>query len=392
MANIRYAFYKRFNGTDWDTIYFKAPASAISEVTDKRFLTDEQQTNVNNYLFSFNAANKLLKLDGSAKIPSAQLPFNIDDYYKKTGGTITGSVILNPADSVASLTFKSKTHILGSDSLLTLSIDGKEYWFDKTRLHVPLGNIITGLGSPSNASDATNKAYVDGLVSKGTRPVEAVQATWLENITPQQRTGEKTIDSYHLSIGDRVLLTGQTNNTENGIYEVTASEWVKINADSTQGSLVFVEHGDFFNDSAWYCEDGNNWFKYSQVDIFEFDSYFSKSGNVISLANNKLENKHIKEGAGIELSKLASFIPVDDMPWDSLSLDSANVQENIDRLFSAITSLRGTENYNTNNDETVKGAYTLANSKNRTYEGSSAPSNSGYVTGDVYIHYEVPQP
>lgn len=398
MANIRYAFYKRFNGTDWDTIYFKAPASAISEVTDKRFLTDAQQTNVNAYLFSFNAANKLLKLDGSGKIPSAQIPFTIGDYLKKDGSTVmTGGLNINPSSAAGTITFKGKGEVKGDlNGVISIktntspnTVANIEFTDGDMNLN---GRKLHGVGAPVMATDAATRGYVDGLVAKGTRVVEAVQAA--TTTTGLTLSGTPIVDGYQTAIGQRVLVKDHDTLGKRGIYEVKSDAWTRIADDSVEGVLVFVEHGTVNNDSSWYVSAPDTWIKYSQVDLFEFSSEFNKSGNTISLADGKVLNKHISASAGITINKLAEFTSLDQTPFSALddADTSKTLEQHIWDLYSAIKSLRGTGNYNTDNSQTLTLAYSEIATKNTTYEGSSAPSNSGYVTGDVYIHYEVTQP
>lgn len=46
---------------------------------------------------------------------------------------------------------------------------------------------------------------------------------------------------------------------------------------------------------------------------------------------------------------------------------------------------RGTALYNTSNAQSIAGAYTLANTKNRTYVGSSDPATTGFEEGDLFF-------
>ena len=85
------------------------------------------------------------------------------------------------------------------------------------------GGSITGLGSPSNASDAATKNYVDGLVA-GLKTRIIVRAATTANIdlTQDLQNGD-TLDSITLATNDKILVKNQTNQTQNGIYVVVAS-------------------------------------------------------------------------------------------------------------------------------------------------------------------------
>lgn len=61
-------------------------------------------------------------------------------------------------------------------------------------------------------------------------------------------SGEQTIDGVAVVADDRVLVTGQTDATENGIYVAAAGAWVRAKDwdgpyDIVQGSLVYVVNG-----------------------------------------------------------------------------------------------------------------------------------------------------
>lgn len=74
---------------------------------------------------------------------------------------------------------------------------------------------ITNLGSPSVATDAVNKSYVDN-VAQGLSWKQAVRAASTGNIT--LASPGATIDGVSLNTGDRFLAKDQTTASENGIY------------------------------------------------------------------------------------------------------------------------------------------------------------------------------
>jgi hypothetical protein len=98
------------------------------------------------------------------------------------------------------------------------------------------------------------------------------------------------------------------------------------------------------------------------------------------------------------LDKTAAFTSLDNAAtaYDTWAeLTAANTSENIDvklkNLYASIGLLRGTTNYNTNNTETIAGAFDLAEVKNRTYTGATHASptaeqlSTTLVTGDLYF-------
>jgi hypothetical protein len=80
-------------------------------------------------------------------------------------------------------------------------------------------NLLTGLRSPQNNTDAATKLYVDGLVAEGVKPIAPVVAATTANIN---LSGELTIDGISVTAGQRVLVKNQTGVEDNGIYTVVA--------------------------------------------------------------------------------------------------------------------------------------------------------------------------
>lgn len=110
------------------------------------------------------------------------------------------------------------------------------------------GGTMTGAltlsGDPTSALHAATKQYVDAI-ALGLDPKASVRVATTANIT---LSGTQTIDGIALVAGDRVLVKNQTTASQNGIYVVNASNWVRaIDADTsakvTTGLYTFVEDG-----------------------------------------------------------------------------------------------------------------------------------------------------
>jgi len=114
-------------------------------------------------------------------------------------------------------------------------------------------NKITGLGTPTDSGDAATKAYVDA-VSEGLHIHPAARAAVLTNIAiaTALENGD-TAGGVTLATGDRILLNGQTNGAENGIYVVQASGQALRATDfdtATEvdsGDFIFVSAGTYAN-------------------------------------------------------------------------------------------------------------------------------------------------
>ena len=118
------------------------------------------------------------------------------------------------------------------------------------------GGSITGLGSPSNGSDATTKTYVDNLVTGlKTRTIVRVATTGNVTISSALQSGQ-TIDGISLSNGDKVLVKSQSNQTQNGVYIVAGSpardpEFDTV--DELAGQMIIVKEGSVNADSFFLC-------------------------------------------------------------------------------------------------------------------------------------------
>lgn len=110
---------------------------------------------------------------------------------------------------------------------------------------------IINLGSPSNPTDAANKAYVDN-VAAGLDVKNSVIVASTANLT---LSGAQTIDGVSLAVGSRVLVKDQTTSTQNGIYLVASGAWTRssdaVQGTLTPGALIVVEQGTVNADTLW---------------------------------------------------------------------------------------------------------------------------------------------
>jgi len=103
-------------------------------------------------------------------------------------------------------------------------------------------------GTPSNASDVTNKSYVDGLVGSGVYWKEPARVASTANVTISN-PGTDTFDGVQIASGDRILLKNQTSQAENGVYDFNGSSSALTRssdantADELNGLAIFVKEG-----------------------------------------------------------------------------------------------------------------------------------------------------
>jgi hypothetical protein len=116
---------------------------------------------------------------------------------------------------------------------------------------------ITNLGAPTDGTDAATKAYVDA-VSEGLHIHEAAKVYVGTNIdiATALEAGD-SVDGVTLSAGMRVLVNGQTAQSENGIYVVQTSGAATraLDFDSPlevkSGDFIFVSSGTVYANTGW---------------------------------------------------------------------------------------------------------------------------------------------
>jgi hypothetical protein len=133
------------------------------------------------------------------------------------------------------------------DETGAISVDPAE--FALNAVGAPTGNVslatykITSLGTPTDATDAATKAYVDS-VTEGLHIHEAARAATTANVNlANALENGDTLDGVVLATGDRILVKNQTTTSENGIYVVAASGQPSRATDFDTASEV--DSGDF---------------------------------------------------------------------------------------------------------------------------------------------------
>ena len=110
-------------------------------------------------------------------------------------------------------------------------------------------NKITGLGTPTDATDAATKSYVDSA-AQGIDWKASVRAATTANVTlASDLENGDTLDGVTIATGDRVLVKNQSTGSQNGIYVVKVSGAPDRSTDADTGAeltsnfAVFVEEG-----------------------------------------------------------------------------------------------------------------------------------------------------
>ena len=158
------------------------------------------------------------------------------------------------------------------------------------------GFSVTGLADPSGGTDATNKNYVDALVS-GLSWKQAVRAatTAPVSLATDLEDGD-VLDGVTLATGDRVLVKDQADPIENGIYVVQASGAAVRATDANTGpelinATVFVDAGTANADSGWtqtstvatVGTDGIVWVQFTGAGTYSAGTGLALSGNTFNI-------------------------------------------------------------------------------------------------------------
>ena len=157
------------------------------------------------------------------------------------------------------------------------------------------GGTITGLGAPSNSSDAATKNYVDNLVTGlKTRIITRAATTANIDLSADLQNGD-TLDGITLATGNKVLVKDQTDATQNGIYDVVASGTATRNTDydtvaELAGQLVIVQEGSSNADKIFLCTTDNSGFIGSVNIVFTIVQP-SNVGDVTLTGTQTLTNK-----------------------------------------------------------------------------------------------------
>jgi len=166
----------------------------------------------------------------------------LDSTYNDGAGTLTLDIDSTVTTNSGTQTLTNKT--LGTGTALSANLDAGT-------------NKITNLGTPTSGTDAATKAYVDA-VAEGLHVHAAARVYVAANIdlSTDLEAGD-VIDGVTLAAGDRVLVNGQSTQSQNGIYVVQASGAAVRATDFDtaleikSGDFVFVSAGSTYANTGW---------------------------------------------------------------------------------------------------------------------------------------------
>lgn len=163
------------------------------------------------------------------------------------------------------------------------------------------GSRVTGVAEPVDGTDAANKAYVDNAVT-GLSFKEAVNLLATSNVSLTGSTNTLIIDSHDPLVsadsGYRILLTGQSTDSENGIYVYAddgATYTLTRPEDSDafaelQGASVLVLEGTVYGSTGWVQENyattdftAQNWVQFSGAGAFTAGDGLTQDGTIFNV-------------------------------------------------------------------------------------------------------------
>jgi hypothetical protein len=179
---------------------------------------------------SVTTATELGYLSGVTSSIQAQLDDNATDLNNHitnpTGAHEASAISVVPAGNLAATEVQAALEELQLD-IDSRALDSEVIKKDGSvgfQANQSMGGFrLTQMATPTAASDAATKGYVDNAL-EGLRPKEAVRVATTANIT---LSGLLTIDGVSLSANDRVLVKDQTLAEENGIYVAASGAWTR---------------------------------------------------------------------------------------------------------------------------------------------------------------------
>jgi hypothetical protein len=149
-------------------------------------------------------------------------------------------------------------------------------------------NMITLSGTTTSNTDVATKSYVDSVASTGIIVHEPVVTVAIAN---SAITGLLTINGVTLIDSDRVLLTGQSTTSQNGIWVAHTTAWTRPTdfntGDSADEAYVLVTAGTYIG-SSWLCSTPNAIIGTDPITFSQFTLAITNSGNNIGVGTGSV--------------------------------------------------------------------------------------------------------
>ena len=319
--------------------------------------------------------------------------------YVQAGSIVNSDIAANAAIALSKLATDplaraNHTGTQPSSTISDLATTVKAYTLDEFADPVAPINMngyrITGLAEPVGSTDAATKNYVDSSVA-GLTWKAAVNLLSSSNTALTGSTGTLAIDGHAAlgssSTGYRILLTGQSTGSQNGIYVYTDDGATYTLARSTDadaytellGATVFVEEGTLYGKTSWTQSNhylssfsGQTWVQFSGASAATAGAGLIANGNafdVVGTANRITVNADSVDIAStyVGQTSITTLGTITSGTWNGSTVDVAHGG-------TGATSLTG---YVYGNGT---GAFTASTAINATAITNTALSTAGIVT------------
>lgn len=177
--------------------------------------------------------------------------------------------------------------------------------------------LVTNVLDPVGNQDAATKIYVDTKVESAAAGIDSKPSVRVVSNTNISLSGTQTIDSVTLSVGDRVLVRGQSTASQNGVYVVSAGAWGRSadadqNYEMTPGAFWFAEEGTTYGKTQWRIENtGTITLGSTSITINQFGAAASyTAGNGIDITGSVVSAKIKSTGSGLVLDSNGLYVDV----------------------------------------------------------------------------------
>jgi hypothetical protein len=258
------------NGTAWDLQQAAGSSGQIQFNDGNNFsasanLSFDGTTNVltvtGNIGASHISASNTISATGNVSGGNITTAGAVDATGNVSGSNLTTAGVVSATGNVTGANINTAGNVYANTALVTgnissaanLNVSAANIGFTSTSNTIDFnGARLIDLGTPTDGTDAATKAYVDGVAS-GLTVKDSVRALAATNIALDGSV--TTVDGVSLSNGDRVLVKGQTTESENGIYVANTGGWTRSEdmnlAAEFPSAFTFVEEGTNYADTGW---------------------------------------------------------------------------------------------------------------------------------------------